>query len=66
VALFVGILGALQILGGVAVYYWAPTSVQEILGAVMFGMGVLAFGMGCLIERADQQLSVLHTLKSRL
>lgn len=64
--LFVGILGALQIIGGIAVYFVAKSPVHEILGAVMFGMGVLAFGLGCMMERADRQVDLLESIKSRI
>jgi hypothetical protein len=59
---FVGLLGALQILGGIAVFVWAPSAIQEILGAVMFGMGVIAFALGALLEKATKQLKIFEKL----
>jgi uncharacterized membrane protein (UPF0136 family) len=60
---FVGILGALQILGGILVYFAAKSAVHEILGAIMFGMGVLAFGMGVLIETGRKQVAAIERLR---
>ncbi|MGB3899819.1 MAG: hypothetical protein WA973_14865 [Mesorhizobium sp.] len=58
--LFVGILGALQILGAFAVYAMAGSAVYEILAAIMFGMGVIAFALGVLIENSQKQLAALE------
>ncbi|MGP2493502.1 hypothetical protein ACTDI4_17965 [Mesorhizobium sp. PUT5] len=53
-AAVVGILAALQILGGVLVYVLARSAMHEILAATMFGMGVIAFALGVIIERMDK------------
>ena len=55
----VGILGALQILGGILVYLVARSAIHEILGAVMFGMGVIAFALGCILETNRKQLKAM-------
>lgn len=59
---FVGIIGALQILGGILAYAIATSAMHEILGAVMFGMGILAFALGVLIENSNKQLALLERL----
>ncbi len=59
---FVGILGVLQIIGGILICILAPTSIQQILGAVLFGMGVIAFALGVLIEKANKQIEIVAKL----
>lgn len=49
--IFVGILGALQMLGGILVYAGAKSAMHEIFAATMFGMGVVAFALGCILEQ---------------
>lgn len=48
---FVGILGALQILAGILVYIGAKSAMHEILAATTFGMGVVAFALGAILEQ---------------
>jgi hypothetical protein len=57
---FVGIMAALQILGAIAVYALARSAVHEILAAIMFGMGIIAFALGALLENAKKQLAALE------
>ena len=45
----VGVLGVLQILGGIVVYAVARSAIHEILGAVMFGMGVMSVGIALVV-----------------
>lgn len=45
----VGVLGVLQILGGILVYAVAQSAIHEILGAVMFGMGVMSVGIALVV-----------------
>lgn len=61
---FVGILGALQIVGGILVYFVAKSAMHEILAATMFGMGVIAFALGVLIENAQKRLAALERLSA--
>lgn len=42
-------LGAVQILGGIAVYSVARSAIHEILGSISFGMGVLSAALGIAI-----------------
>lgn len=44
-------LGLLQIVGGVLIAMAAKSAIHEILGAVAFGMGVLAIGLAAVIDR---------------
>ncbi|MGV2069092.1 hypothetical protein [Agrobacterium sp. 22-226-1] len=44
-------LGLLQVVGGVLVAMAAKSAIHEILGAVAFGMGVLAIGLAAVIDR---------------
>lgn len=57
---FVGIMAMLQIVGAIVVYMVAKSAVHEILAATMFGMGVLAFALGALLENAKKQLAALE------
>lgn len=43
------IFGVLQIIGGVLVTLVAKSAIHEILGAVSFGLGVLAIGLAKVI-----------------
>ena len=61
----IGILGALQILGGVLVYYVAKSAIHELLAAVAFGMGVLAVGLELIVERLDRQRAIFEALVNR-
>jgi len=54
VAAVIIILGALQILGGVLAFASAASAIHQILGAVMFGMGVVSLGVGVLVDRIDK------------
>ncbi|AYM56722.1 hypothetical protein [Agrobacterium fabrum] len=44
-------LGLLEIIGGVLVAMAAKSAIHEILGAIAFGMGVLAIGLAAIISR---------------
>lgn len=61
---FVGICGALQILGSIAIYFVARSAVHEILAAIMFGMGVVAFALGVLIETAKEQVDAIKRMRT--
>ncbi|RJG44907.1 hypothetical protein [Mesorhizobium sp. DCY119] len=63
-AVFVGICAALQILGAIAIYAVARSAIHEILAATMFGMGIIAFALGVLIENSNKQLAAIERLKS--
>ncbi|UZX42339.1 hypothetical protein A6U84_03245 [Agrobacterium sp. 13-2099-1-2] len=63
-------LGLLQIIGGVLVAMAAKSAIHEILGAIAFGMGVLALGIGALISRmvevglaSEKQVGLLSDIK---
>ncbi|WP_367715150.1 hypothetical protein AB2N04_14705 [Nitratireductor sp. GISD-1A_MAKvit] len=47
-------LGAVQILGGVLAYLDAVSAIHQILGAVMYGMGVLSLAMGLILSRLTE------------
>lgn len=64
-AVLIGLLGIAQVLGGIVVYFVANPPVHEILAVAMIGMGVISFGLGCLLERADRQIELLERIKSR-
>ena len=46
-------LGLMQIVGGVLIAMTAKSAIHEILGAIAFGMGVLAIGLATVIDRFD-------------
>lgn len=63
-------LGLLQIVGGVLIAMAAKSAIHEILGAIAFGMGVLALGIGALISRivevglaSEKQVGLLSDIK---
>lgn len=63
-------LGLLQIVGGVLIAMAAKSAIHEILGAVAFGMGVLALGIGAVISRiaevgvtSEKQVGLLSDIK---
>ena len=63
-------LGLLQIVGGVLIGMAAKSAIHEILGAVAFGMGVLALGIGAVISRvadvglaSEKQVGLLSDIK---
>ena len=47
------VLGALQIIGGVFVALAAKSAIHEILGAISFGMGVIALGLSAVVARLE-------------
>lgn len=59
---FLIIVGALEMIGGVMTFLTAKSAIHEILGAIMFGMGVLAIGIGGVIVKADRQLDIFDRL----
>ncbi|MEP9395742.1 hypothetical protein [Mesorhizobium sp. KR2-14] len=61
---FIGILGGLQIVVGVLLYLVAKSAMHEILAATTFGMGVLAIGLGVLIENTNNLLSKMDRPKT--
>lgn len=64
--IFVGLMGALQILGAVLVFFVSKSAVHEILAATMFGSGVIAFALGVLVERADRHNELLEQIAKKL
>ncbi|CAN7549172.1 hypothetical protein [Pararhizobium sp. LjRoot238] len=50
-AIIIGILGILQMLGGVLAFLAAQSAIHEILGAVGFGLGTLCMGQAVIITR---------------
>ncbi|WP_349437411.1 hypothetical protein [Pararhizobium sp. A13] len=50
-AIIIGILGILQMLGGVLATLSAQGAIHEILGAVAFGLGTLCMGQAVIITR---------------
>ncbi|MFK3848111.1 hypothetical protein ACI2J5_01255 [Agrobacterium pusense] len=63
-------LGLLQIVGGVLVAMVAKSAIHEILGAIAFGMGVLALGIGAVISSiadvgltSEKQVGLLTDIK---
>jgi Na+/phosphate symporter len=63
-------LGLLQIVGGVLVAMAAKSAIHEILGAIAFGMGVLAIGLAAVISRiaevgmaSETQVELMRDIK---
>jgi hypothetical protein len=50
---FLSFVGLLQMIGGVLVALAAKSAIHEILGAISFGMGTLAIGVGALISKVQ-------------
>jgi hypothetical protein len=59
-AFLIGVLGILQMLGGILVTVASKSAIHEILGAVSFGLGTLALGLGAVLR----QLADVETLKA--
>lgn len=58
------LLGILQVAGGALIAAAASSVMHEILGAVVFGMGVLAIGVGVLISKVhDVKISTQKQLE---
>lgn len=53
-ALFITILGLLQIIGGALTFLAAKSAIHEILGAVAFGMGILSIALAVIIVQLDE------------
>ncbi|AEH78744.1 MULTISPECIES: hypothetical protein [Sinorhizobium] len=51
VAIFV--LGLLQVFGGVLVAFAAKSAMNEIVGAISFGLGVVGAALGIIIAKID-------------
>lgn len=52
-AVIVFILGLLQMVGGVFFAVMAQSSIHQILAAIVFGFGVLAFALAVIIAKID-------------
>lgn len=61
-----GILGVLQIGGGILVYLFTESDMHEILASVMFGLGGVAVGLSGVIALLENQLAILTRQGSRL
>lgn len=55
---FLTIVGALQILFGLVVGLSGPTIMQEGVGALCFGFGVLSLGVAAVIDRLERGLEL--------
>lgn len=53
--LFMFTVGVLQIIAGVIWWAAAPTSIHEIVAAVLLCSGVSSLGLGAIIERLDKR-----------
>ncbi|WP_322886658.1 hypothetical protein U8C31_09650 [Sinorhizobium medicae] len=47
------LLGILQIVGGVLVAFAAKSAMNEIVGAISFGLGVVGAALGIIIAKID-------------
>lgn len=59
---FIGLAGALQLLGGFAFFYAARGGIHEVAGAVMIGSGTICLGLGILIEKLNRQTALLDRM----
>jgi hypothetical protein len=50
---FLVCVGGLEMFGGVLAALSAKSAIHEILGAISFGMGTLAIGIGALITKVQ-------------
>lgn len=57
----VGICAGLQILAAVVVYTFGVSAQHETTAAVLFGLGVVAFALGVLIENTQK---IIRAMKS--
>ena len=58
----VRLLGAIQIIGGIAVFMESKSAIHEILGAVSFGLGSVCIALSVVIgQLAD--MKQMHTAK---
>lgn len=53
-----GILGVIQIVGGILIYLFAKSEIHEILVWVSFGMGVMTVGLSRVIALLEKQLAI--------
>lgn len=70
--LIIIILGALQILSGIMAYGAAVSAIHQILGAVLFGMGVLSVAIGSALQQlqairaaTERHADAMEVLKNR-
>ncbi|SDA39440.1 hypothetical protein [Sinorhizobium sp. NFACC03] len=52
-AVFILLLGLLQMFGGVIVAFLAKSAMHEILGATAFGLGVVSVALAIIIAKID-------------
>ena len=57
------LLGVLQVIAGLFVLAVAPTSIHQILGAIVFGFGVVSMGVSETARLVGRQLSVFETME---
>ncbi|PZV40525.1 hypothetical protein [Mesorhizobium kowhaii] len=50
-----GIFGVIQIGGAILIFLFAKSEIQEILGSVSFGMGVMTVGLSGVIALLEKQ-----------
>lgn len=60
--IFVGVVGALQMIGGVLIYMVAKSAIHEILAAVAFGLGNIGVGIAWMIAKQERQLAIFDKL----
>jgi len=66
-----GILGSLCLVGGIGIFFWAPTAIQEILAASMVTAGAVficgAAILGTMLQAwdgiEDQNIEIIGLLK---
>lgn len=61
----IAIAGALQILGGIAVYMGAASAIHQILGAVSLGFGILAVAATLIISELQKIVVEVKTTQAR-
>ncbi|MFN3549254.1 MAG: hypothetical protein ACK4U0_17340 [Mesorhizobium sp.] len=64
--LFLGLVGGAQLLFGIFAYGFAKSAIHEILGAVSFGSGIVALGLGQICEDIRRAASDRRDTDQRL
>ena len=53
-AVIIGLVALLQIIGGLLVFVSAKSAIHEILGTLSFGMGILSMALTVVIGKLDE------------
>lgn len=59
----IAILGVLQIAVGLLAYGAAASAIHEILGAILFGAGIICIALAGIIERLDKAVTNSDSLR---